>query len=201
MKVSRGDRGDNLFNCNKSLCSTVVKLWKRHRRFSQLTIGSHQGEWRLERESIIFHWFYTQRPNKFQIFFQKSTKRRLAIIDLIWDCIFLIRFHSTCGLFLTAVIFFHFTICSPFLLCLFNVVISFITTSSNHARSVNFTALLFESPFVLVKPTVSWLKRRCHFQRFTTVEQRLLLFLSCWLVLQHVTCLTVFYSVSQLLNF
>jgi len=41
---------------NKSLCSTVVKFWKRHRRFSQLTVGFRQGEWRLEQESSEIHW-------------------------------------------------------------------------------------------------------------------------------------------------
>ena len=58
-----------------------------------------------------------------------------------------------------------------YLLCLFNVVISAATTSSNHARSVNFTALLFESPFALMKAclyTVIWLKRRRRCQSFTT---------------------------------
>jgi len=50
--------GNRKIRCkdNKSLCSTVVKLWKRHRHFSQLTVGFHQGEWRLEQESSKIHW-------------------------------------------------------------------------------------------------------------------------------------------------
>jgi len=40
-----------------SLCSTVVKLWKRHRCFSKLTVGfHHQGEWWLEQESSKIYW-------------------------------------------------------------------------------------------------------------------------------------------------
>jgi len=51
-----------------------------------------------------------------------------------------------------------------------------ITTSCNHARSVNFTALLFYHHSPWWKPTVSWLKRRCSFQkRFTTVEHRVII--------------------------
>jgi len=37
----------------------------------------------------------------------------------------------------------------------------------------------------MMNATDSWLKRRCRFQSFATVEQRLLLLLSCWLALQH----------------
>jgi len=48
-----------------------------------------------------------------QIFFKKSTKRRLALIDLIRDYIFLIRFDSTYTLFFTAVILFYSIICTP----------------------------------------------------------------------------------------
>ena len=41
---------------NKSICSTVVKLfWKRHRRFSQLTVCFHQGEWQRKQESSGIH--------------------------------------------------------------------------------------------------------------------------------------------------
>jgi len=59
-------------------------------------------------------------------------------------------------LFLTAVISFYFTqpvLRSPLstVLCQGTVVISVITTSSNHAGWVNFTALLFEPPIVLMK--------------------------------------------------
>ena len=43
-------------NSNKSLCSTVVKLWRRHWRFSQLTVSYHLGERRLEQKSSKIHW-------------------------------------------------------------------------------------------------------------------------------------------------
>ena len=59
--------------------------------------------------------------------------------------------------------------------CSFKVVISVITMSSNYARSVKFTALLFESPFTLMKAYCQLAETSCRFQSFTTVEERLLL--------------------------
>jgi len=74
------------------------------------------------------------------------------------DCIFLIRFDSMYSLFFAAVIvfysllkLFYSLLVLRYLLCPFNVSINVITTSSNHARPVYFTALLFESPFALIK--------------------------------------------------
>jgi len=72
----------------------------------------------LEKDISMNHFSLIPHPasltKKVQIFFRKSTKGHSAIIDLIRDCIFLIRFDSTYSLFLkTAVILFYFTICSP----------------------------------------------------------------------------------------
>jgi len=86
----------------------------------------------------------------------------------------LIRFDSAYSLFCTAVISFYSLSVLRYLLCLFIVVISVITTSSNHSFSVDFTALLFELPFTVMKAYCYWLKRLCRFQSFTTVKQRLL---------------------------
>jgi len=63
----------------------------------------------------------------------------------------LIRFDSTYSLFCTAVILFYSLSVLRYLLCLFDVVISVITRSSNHSFSVDFTALLFKSPAALMK--------------------------------------------------
>jgi len=56
----------------------------------------------LEEDVSLNHSSLTPHPTsvtkRVQIFFQKSTKRRLAIIDLKRHCIFLIRFDSTYSL-------------------------------------------------------------------------------------------------------
>jgi len=98
----------------------------------------------LDHSSLIP--YPTSLTKRVQIFFQKSTKRRLAIIDLIRDCIFLIRFDSTCSLFFAAVILFYSLSVLRYLLCLFNVVISVITTSSNHARAKFSNKILLTLP-------------------------------------------------------
>jgi len=65
----------------------------------------------------------------------------------------LIRFDSTYSLFFTAVISFYSVICLPLSTVPFqrSYQRSVFTTSSNHARPVSFIALLFESPFALMK--------------------------------------------------
>ena len=117
--------------------------------WSKTQIVAFKNEFKKRRfiESFLINPHPTSLTKRVQIFFQTSTKRRLAIIDLIRDCMFLIRFDSTYSLFLTAVILFY-SYSSSVIYCAFrNVVVSVITTSSYHARSVNFTALLLESPW------------------------------------------------------
>jgi len=131
--------------------------------WSKTEIVAFQNDFRkdvsLNRFSLIPH--PTSSTKKVQIFFHKSIKRRLAIIDYKPTFGYNTRLHtfdsfwlsSAYSVFLTAVILFYFTICSPLstVLCLFNVLINVITTSCNHPRSLNSTALLFQSLFTLMK--------------------------------------------------
>jgi len=58
----------------------------------------------------------------------------------------------------------------PYPLFLFSVIISVITTSSNHARLVDFSASLLESPFALMKACCCLAETLASFLHFTTVE-------------------------------
>jgi len=66
----------------------------------------------------------------------------MAMIDLILHCRYLRRFDSACGFFFIAVTLFCFTTYCTFryLLCLFNVIITAITSPCNRTRSVISTA-------------------------------------------------------------
>jgi len=177
------------FNPEKSALAKHAVELERRINWSKTQIVVFENDFR---KKTLNHFSLFPHPTSLtkRDLFPKIYKVRLAIINLVRDCIFLIRFDSTRRTVCFLLLLFCSTLLSVlhFLLCLFNVVISVITTSSNHARSVNLTALLFESPFApWLKPTVSGLKGQCRFQSFTTVEQRLLLLLSCWLVLQHVS--------------
>ena len=124
------------------------------------------------------------------IFFQKSTQRRLAIIDLTRDCVFssgLIR-RTVCLLLLSC---YCILLSSP-LSTLLSTKLPVLSLSHPITR-VQWIQLLFSSSrhSAWWKPTVSWLKLRCRFQSFARVKQRLFLLLSCWLVLQHYNFLSI----------
>jgi len=68
-------------------------------------------------------------------------------------------------------------------MCLFNV-ISVITTSSNHARLVDFNAPLLESPFALMKACCQLAETLVSFLLLQQLSEDFYYYLSCWLVLQ-----------------
>jgi len=90
----------------------------------------------------------TSLMKRIQNFFQKSTKQRLAIIELIQNCIFLIRFDS---MFFTAVILFSSAICPPLSTVLFYRSYQCYHYVIQLCAFSEFTALLFELPFALMK--------------------------------------------------
>ena len=126
------------FHPEKSAVAKHTLELEHRMNWSKTQIVAFKNDFRKRRfiESFLINRHPTSLTKRVQIFFQTSTKRRLAIIDLIRDCMFLIRFDSTYSLFLTAVILFY-SYSSSVIYCAFrNVVVSVITTSSYHARSV-----------------------------------------------------------------
>jgi len=168
--------------------------------WSKTQIVAFENDFRKRR--FIESFFINSTPNvinkKSSDLFPNIYKATFGC-DWLWYYV-LIRFlDSTHSLFLLLLFYLHFIFLSyftllwfysalsvlPYLMCLFNV-ISVFTTSSNHTRLVDFNAPLLESPFFPMKACCQLAETLVSFLLLQQLSEDFYYYLSCWLVLQHI---------------